>query len=77
MKVTTQGNTVPQEPLKHEDSSPEKDISEENLDIPGAFSSLQEELEHHIFAGATNSTTDETLPTTIPEAYTCTDADLQ
>ena len=37
---------------------------------------MQEELEHHIFAGATNSTTDETLPTTIPEAYARTDADL-
>ena len=37
---------------------------------------MQEELEHHIFAGATNSIIDETLPTTIPEAYACTDADL-
>ena len=37
---------------------------------------MQEELEHHIFAGATNSTTDETLLTTISKAYACTDADL-
>ena len=72
----SQHKEILQEPLKHEDSSPEKDPSEENLDIPGAFSSLQEELEHHIFVGATNSTTDETLPTTIPEVYACTDADL-
>ena len=71
MEVTTQGNTSGA--FK---TSPEKDPSKENLDIPGAFSSLQEELEHHIFAGATNSTTDETLPTAIPEAYACTDADL-
>ena len=50
--------------------------SKENLDIPGAFSSLQEELKHHIFAGATNSIIDKTLPTTIPEAYVHIDADL-
>ena len=67
---------IPQKPLKHKDSFPEKDPSEENLDIPGAFSSLQEELEYHIFARATNSTTDKILPTTIPGAYACIDADL-
>ena len=72
----SQCKEIPQEPLKHEDSSPEKNPSEENLDIPRVFSSLQEELEYYIFAGATNSITDETLLTTIPEAYTHTDADL-
>ena len=37
---------------------------------------MQEELEHHIFAGAANSRPGETLLNTIKEAYTGPDADL-
>ena len=49
---------------------------ENKPEIPGAFSACIENMEDFIFAGSANSTSDESLPKTLKEAYSRPEAKL-
>ena len=52
------------------------EYSEDEPDIPGAFSACMENMEDFIFTGAATSNSDEALPRTLKEAYSGTDVEL-
>ncbi|KAF8834535.1 hypothetical protein BDN67DRAFT_871363, partial [Paxillus ammoniavirescens] len=45
-------------------------------EIPGAFAASLENMEDFIFAGSTNSNSDESLPRTLKEAYSGPEEEL-